>query len=74
MSHRTLIRNGRIVTAVDDYHADVLLEEMAKEFGTVPAASSRPSAVSLRSAVRGADKEEITQEEAEKLYEEIMSK
>ena len=27
MSHRTLIRNGRIVTAVDDYHADVLLED-----------------------------------------------
>ena len=27
MSNRTLIRNGRIVTAVDDYHADVLLED-----------------------------------------------
>lgn len=24
---RTLIRNGRIVTAVDDYRADVLIED-----------------------------------------------
>ena len=24
---RTVIRNGRIVTAVDDYHADVLIED-----------------------------------------------
>ena len=23
---RTLIKNGRIVTAVDDYHADILIE------------------------------------------------
>jgi len=24
---RTLIKNGRIVTAVDDYHADILIED-----------------------------------------------
>ena len=24
---KTLIKNGRIVTAVDDYHADILIED-----------------------------------------------
>ncbi len=24
---RTLIKNGRIVTAVDDYHTDILIED-----------------------------------------------
>src|SRR6185503_18505216 len=24
---KTLIRNGRIITAVDDYHADILIED-----------------------------------------------
>jgi dihydropyrimidinase len=24
---KTLIKNGRVVTAVDDYHADILIED-----------------------------------------------
>jgi dihydropyrimidinase len=33
---KTLIKNGRIVTAVDDYHADILIEDetvLSTEFG-----------------------------------------
>src|SRR5260221_14695267 len=27
MSKKTIVKNGRIVTAVDDYHADILIED-----------------------------------------------